>query len=258
VPWGFAAAAGASIIGSGLQANAAGNAQAISQNEFNTIENQQAPYMQAGYGATKQLNYLLGEGGANALPGGSSAGGYGSLNAPFTADTFKTLSPAYQFQSQQGAQGTLNQDSSAQGAESGAALKDLQSYNQNFANTSFNNAFNQYQTQQNNVFSRLSGLATLGENAAANTGAQGTALANQSSQSATNIGTALNNGIQGAGSNALSGALYGGQLNSPGGGVGDGTSMGSYSSALNPNSPAGNYWPGYGGSSGGGDVGGPG
>lgn len=122
--------------------------------------------------------------------GSSPAGGYGSLLTPFTAENFKQLSPAYQFQLQQGQQGVLNSAAPNQGALSGAALKDLMSYNQNLANTSFNTAFNQYQTQQGNVFNRLSGLAQLGQAAAANTGQQGTALAGQIGQSISNAASA--------------------------------------------------------------------
>jgi len=118
----------------------------------------------------------------------------------------KQFSPAYQFQLQQGQQVVFNQDTPGQGALSGAALKDLIGYNQGMAGTSFNNAFNQYQTQQGNIYSRLANLANLGQNAAANTGQQGTALAGQAAQSATNIGTAQAAGTVGA-ANAWSGAL---------------------------------------------------
>lgn len=255
------------------QAQAAANAQGISQQEFNTITAQEQPFLQSGYGAQSQLNYLLGigtpgQGVAGApssapgptqgydpssgytigpggvigslLPGGtgalgsvlgnyptmtatqgmttggqstgpavassSPAGGFGSLLAPFTADMMKQYSPAYQFQLQQGQQGVLNSEAAGQGALSGSALKDLISYNQNYANTAFGNAFNQYQTQQGNIYSRLAGIAQLGQAAAANTGQQGTALAGQAAQSAQNIGTAQAAGQIGS-ANAWSGAL---------------------------------------------------
>jgi hypothetical protein len=232
--WGAALVAGAAVAGiagsaisasgaesaANTQAQAAENAQGISQNEFNTITQQENPYVQSGYGAQSQLNYLEGIGtpgqgptsatnGVGGSPGtasSSTAGGYGSLLTPFTEQNFQQLSPAYQFQLQQGQQGVLNNDASGQGALSGSALKDLISYNQNMANTSFNNAFNQYQTQQGNIYSRLSGVAQLGQNAAANTGQQGTALAGQAAQSATNIGTAQAAGTVGA-ANAISGGL---------------------------------------------------
>jgi hypothetical protein len=251
------------------QANAAQHAADIGYNEFQTITQQQQPFMQSGYGALNSLDYLLGiqsqgqpqgsygtpygsvvgQGGAqgtqgqnpaslldplqamrygvNQTGGGGTtpmtqqpgympgpnqqgqgqqpqqqsnpAGGYGSLVQPFTADTFHQYSPAYQFQLQQGQQGVLSGDASSRGALSGSAYKDLMDYNQNLANTSFNNAFNQYQTQQNNTYNRLFQLANLGQNAAANTGQQGTALTGQIGQALTNIGTAQAGGAVGSG-----------------------------------------------------------
>lgn len=144
---------------------------------------------------------------AGAPAGGQTGGlGYGSLTTPFTTANWQQLSPAYNFQLRQGQQGVQNADAAGQGAMSGAALKDLTDYNQSAANTSFNNAFNQYQTQQGNIFSRLSGIAQLGQSSANNTGQQGTALAGQAAQSATNIGTAQAGGIVGS-ANAISGGI---------------------------------------------------
>lgn len=256
------------------QANAANNAQQISQQEFNTITGQNAPYMQSGYGALSALDWGLGitpqtstgqspvqvpaqsitqpynpatggfEGGLYAFPGQSpiaasaySGGmgalggsgipiqssnpstqiggisspqtgglGFGSLTKSFDTNDWQKLSPAYNFQLQQGQQGVLNADTAGQGALSGSALKDLIGYDQAQANTSFNNAFNQYQTQQGNIFNRLSGIAQLGQASANNTGQQGTALAGQAAQSATNIGTAQAGGIVGS-ANAISGGI---------------------------------------------------
>lgn len=216
--------AGAAIYGANKQADAAESAQQISQNEFNTINTQNQPYIQSGYGAQSQLNYLLGIGtpGGGGTGGGNNAwtvqgqpsvpttasssagGGYGSLLTPFSTQNWQQLSPAYNFQKQQGQQGVLNSDAASQGALSGSAYKDLINYNQNQANTSFNNAFNQYQTQQGNIYSRLAGIAQQGQASANNVGQQGTALAGQAAQSATNIGTAQAGGVVGA-ANALGG-----------------------------------------------------
>jgi hypothetical protein len=248
MPWGFAAVGLGSLVGGAIsasgaegaaqtQAQAAEQAQQISENEFNTITGQEQPWMTSGQGAQSQLNYLLGTGtpGQGQTATGSIAGGYGSLLTPFTAQNMQQMSPAYNFQMQQGQQGVLNQDASSQGALSGASLKDLIGYNQNYANTAYNNAFNQYQTQQSNVYSRLAGVSQLGQNAAANTGQQGTALAGQAAQSATNVGTALGAGTIGA-SNALAGtassagnlgllgALYQGNPSSSAGNIGNFTS----------------------------------
>ena len=289
-------AAAAAVVGSGIagaaissagaqsaaqtQANAANNAQQISLQEFNTITGQEQPYMQSGYGALSNLDYLLGvtpqtssgapaaaagttpnnatgtpgapggalsgyanpylSGGigigsvgiagiglggsgvpmANTQPIGAAnapasaastaaavpGGSFGSLVTPFTTENWKQLSPAYNFNLQQGQQNVLNADAAGQGSLSGAALKDLSSFNQANANNSFNNAFNQYQTQQGNIFSRLSGIAQLGQASAANTGQQGTALSGQAAQSATNVGSALAAGQVGS-ANAWSGAI---------------------------------------------------
>jgi len=222
-----AAAVGiAGIAGAAISANAAGDAadqqaagarraQDISQGEFNTITQQEQPFLSAGQGAQSQLNYLLGIGtpgvkpnnaGAPGTDASSMGGGYGSLLTPFTADFMKQYSPAYQFQLQQGQQGVLNGDTAGQGALSGAALKDLISFNQGQAGTAFNNAFNQYQTQTGNIYSRLAGISNLGQSAASQQAQSGTALAGQAAQSAQNIGTALAGGTVGA-ANAWSGAL---------------------------------------------------
>ncbi len=209
---GLIGASGASSAAD-TQAAAAARAQDISLSEFNTITKQESPFMQAGYGSLGELNYLLGNGtpgtnyvGGSPVASSSSAGGYGSLLKPFDMNDFQQLSPAYNFQKQQGTQGVLNADAAGSGALSGSAYKDLLDYNQNLANTSFNNAFNQYQTQQGNIYQRLAGITQLGQAAAANTGQQGTALAGQAAQSATNVGTALAAGQVGA-ANAWSGAI---------------------------------------------------
>lgn len=266
---GSAMQAGAASDAANAQAQSAANAQQISQNEFNTITQQNAPFTQSGYGALSALDYGLGitpqtaGGGTPGTPNGydpssgyrlgagggisqmipagttfggpsgiggpsvsqgmgpvggsgmpASAGqpgqtgglGFGSLTQPFNMSNWQQLSPAYNFQLQQGRQGVLNADTSGQGALSGSAMKDLINYNQGAANTSFNNAFNQYQTQQGNIFSRLSGIAGLGQSSANNTGQQGTTLAGQAAQSATNIGTAQAGGIVGS-ANAIAGGL---------------------------------------------------
>ena len=227
--WGVALAAGAAVAGvagaviegnaaksaANTQAQAAESAQQISKDEFNTIQQQNQPYIQAGYGALSELEQGLGIGGQ---PGGKApgtrvgAGGssgsvpYGSLTAPFTTQNWQQLSPAYNFELGQGQSNVLGSESAGNGALSGSALKDLTSFNQGEASSSFNNAFNMYSTQQNNIFNRLTGIAGIGENAANFTGAQGTTLAGQQAQSATNVGTALAGGTVGA-ANAYAGGL---------------------------------------------------
>jgi len=223
-----------SLIGADQQADASKKSANLQMDQFNTLNQQQQPFIQSGYGANQQLMQLLGIGGTpggvsasgtplsfeewsaqNTPTGGSpidrlirstqgpdragydryvagfkpgtapdsSAGNYGSLLHPFDADTFRQYQdPGYQFRKQQGEQSVLNSASAGSGAMSGAALKDLLSFNQDLASTEYGNAFNRYQTQQGNIFQRLAALTQLGQGAAANVGSQGTQLAGNAGQ----------------------------------------------------------------------------
>jgi hypothetical protein len=132
---------------------------------------------------------------------------YGSFTQPFDVEQFYNYAdPGYAFELQQGTQSLQNAASAGSGAFSGAALKDLLAYSQGFARTGYNDAFNRYQTQQGNIFSRLSDIAHLGQNAAANVGSQGTALAGNAGQFTSNAGSAAGAGIVGAG-NAVGNGL---------------------------------------------------
>lgn len=217
-----AAAIGGATIGSALlgadASKSAADTQASAQQQaaqtqlqmFNTINGQEQPFMQAGYGATTALNQLLGLAPGNS---GNLPNGYLTQSmAPFDANTV-TNSPGYQFAMKQGMQGVLNADTPAVGALSGPALSDLtkfasgtaaQYYNDYF--NQYNTSFNQQQTAQNNIFSRLSGLAGLGQNAASNTGTAGTQLGTGASQAIAAAGGSQAAGTIGA-ANALSGGI---------------------------------------------------
>lgn len=234
MPFGFAAGIGAAgaIGGSLIQAGSASNAQSIAENQYNADMQQQSPYVGSGNLAQYRLNQYLGTDAPDAH-GQSVGSAYGSLLTPFTAQNFQQMSPAYQFQLQQGQQGVLNGDEAGAGALSGAAQKDLISYNQNMANTSFNNAFNQYQTQQGNIYSRLAGVAQLGQAGASNTAVQGSSLANTGANAAISQGNAYASGISGAASNlgALAYLNSGGGSMFGGGGGGVSTSYGQSTTA---------------------------
>lgn len=197
--------AGAASKASQQQAAEFQQAANFNQNAMQGVQNNEQPYINAGKGAQGQLNNLLGIGAPDPSQN-QSAGGYGSLNSPFTAQTFQQYSPAYQFQLQQGGTGVLNQDSSSQGAESGAAMKDLVSFNQGLANTSFNNAFQQYQTQQNNTFNRLNSIATQGQSAGSNSTLGASQFGANVAGALGGVGNAKASGTIGA-ANAITGAI---------------------------------------------------
>lgn len=210
-------AAGA-VAGGILQANAAGKAASVASNENNYINQMEAPYVQSGDEAESELNYLMGIG-----PKKGGTGTYGSLNQPFNTSDWKSLSPAYGFQLQQGQQGVLNGASSSQGGLSGAAQTALQNQNQAIASTSFDNAFNMYQTQNQNIYNRLAGVAQLGQAAAGNNASAGVGLAGTQANAAiaqgqaagsaaTGVANAIGSGYQNA---ALYSAYGAGGYNNP-------------------------------------------
>lgn len=222
--WGAAIAAAATVAGGAISAAGAESAASteagaemqaaqIQQQEEQSIQQLESPFVTAGTGALSQLQYYLGEGTTTPGAGVSTTNpmtgtgsGYGSLNTPFTASYMQQYSPAYQFQLQQGIQGTLNSAAPGQGALSGAAQQALVGYNQNYANTAFNNAFNQYQTQQQNTYSRLSGVAQLGQSAASQTATSGTQLAGNVGSAVAGAGASQAAGTVGA-ANAIGGSL---------------------------------------------------
>lgn len=144
---------------------------------------------------------------ASGYYGDQSDPAYGSFTDPFTVEDFYDYQdPGYAFELQQGQQALQNSAASQSGALSGAALKDLLGYSQGFARTGYNDAFNRYQTQQGNIFSRLSSIAQLGQNAAAGVGSTGAGLVGNAGQNVSNAGGAAGAGIVGAG-NAIGGGL---------------------------------------------------
>jgi hypothetical protein len=208
--WGIAIGLGVSAIGSvvagSMQASGQKAAASTQADMFNKITGQEQPFMNAGYGATTALSTLSGTGGSPTAPG------YGSFTQPFTAqDYLANQDPGYAFQLNTGGQALRNADTPGVGSLSGQSLKDLMIFNQGTAATGYSNAFNRFTTQQNNVWSRLTGLAGLGQNAASNTGTAGTQLGTGIAQAQAGAAASTAGGIVGA-SNAAGtgGAIYGG------------------------------------------------
>lgn len=191
--------AGASKSVANTQANAQQQAAQTQLQMFNTINQQEQPFMQAGYGATTSLNQLLGT-----APGTGAGGTAGSTGLPagYLSQTFQPTQaqlnayPGYQFALQTGGQAVRNADTPGVGALSGPALKDLMGFNQGMANTNYNQYFNQFQQQQTNIFSRLSNIANLGQNAASNVG-----------QSGANLGTGIAKAQAAAGASQAAGTV---------------------------------------------------
>lgn len=197
-----AAAIGAvgSITAAGQQSSAANNATGAQQAMYQQTYNAEAPYRTAGSAATSKLSDLLG------TSGNTGASGYGSLTQPFTAaDYTANQDPGYQFQLQQGQQALQNSQAADGGVLSGAALKGLINFNQGTAATGYQNAWNRWNTQQNNTVARLGSLAQLGESASSNQASGASTFAGGIANTITGAGNAAAAGTVGA-ANAISGA----------------------------------------------------
>lgn len=133
--------------------------------------------------------------------------GYGSRQFN-NQDLQSNLAPNYQFQLAQGQGSTNALGNLGGGLIGGNAFKGMQDYTQNFAGTAYQNAFNNFNTQRNNIFGNLTGVSQM---AAAPT----TALSNlQSGYGSSQAGLDINQAQNQANLNvALGGSLADNNIN---------------------------------------------
>ncbi len=144
---------------------------------------------------------------SSAAPMGASGapGSAGWLNHVFNAgDLNANLAPNYQFQLGQGLGEITNQNAAAGGAIGGNALSGLQSYAQNYAGNAYQQAFQNYTSQQGNIYGRLGSLAQLGQASATGSASGAPLFAQGMSNTITGAGNALAAGQVGT-ANALGG-----------------------------------------------------
>lgn len=117
--------------------------------------------------------------------------------------------PGYQFGLNQGTQGIERGQASRGNFLSGAAMKELDRFNQDYAGTKFNDAFNRnlstwntnlgaYNQHQNSLYDMLTGVSRTGQNSAAQVGTSNIAGAN-----------AIGNNMIGAGNAQAAGTVAG-------------------------------------------------
>lgn len=170
-----------------IQSAAAQSGTALQGQMFNTINQQQAPYRTAGYGALNDIGEL-GSGqyttyDAAGKPTGVAEGS-GYLTHQFDAtDLQKGLAPNYDFMLQQGQMANQRAANMGGGALGGNALQGLNKYTQDYAGNAYQNAFTNYQNQRSNIYNTLAGIAGIGQ-----TGQNAT---NTAAQNATNAATQL-------------------------------------------------------------------
>ena len=157
------------------QMDAARQANDLMRSMYDQNRQDIAPWREAGVNSLGRLQEMLG------LSGNAQAPGYGSLMQGFTGADVAT-EPGYQFGLQQGEQ-SIDRSAGAQGKRySGATLKALQRYGQDYAGTKFNEAFSRDASTKNRLFNQLSGVAGTGQNATQNIGQQGMTMTGQLGQ----------------------------------------------------------------------------
>lgn len=199
MPWGIAASVGGSLL-SGLmssnaasgaaqtQAGAANQATSAEQQLYNQGVQQLSPWTSAGSSALGTLQGLLPQ-----------------LTQQFGASQYQQ-SPGYQWQLQQGTQAIADQASATGGVNSGNTLKALQSYGTGLADQNYQQALQNYQNWQNQVYGMYSGLSNQGLGAAGQIANMGANLGQSIGSNMIGAGNALAAGQVGS-SNAIGGAI---------------------------------------------------
>lgn len=174
------------------QAGAANNVEAESAREYDQTRADNAPWRAAGQTALGQLGALTANG--------------GDLNRQFTMNDFMNNDAGYDFRMQQGQQAIERSAAARGGVLGGGTLKALANYGQDYASNEYQNAFSRWNTQNNQQYNRLAGIAGVGQTANAadqQAGQNSLAVTSNAQMGAANASAAA--GI--AGANQLSNAL---------------------------------------------------
>lgn len=157
-----------------IQGASADRATELQASMYRQARQDAAPQRQLGYDAVNQLSELLKS---------------GALTREFSAGDL-TSEPGYQFGLQQGQRGIENSAAARGMGLSGAALKAASRFNNDYAGTKYNEAFNRFQTSQSNKFNPLMQLAGAGAVANQQVNASGQNYANQAGQNIIGAGNA--------------------------------------------------------------------
>lgn len=188
--------AGAGLLGAGMQSRAAKSAASqqagaanyaadIQRQMFETINQQQAPYREAGYGALTRIGELL--------PG---------LTAPVSREEIMGL-PGYQFGIEQGT------GAARAGMNVGGGGSNVDRAAQKFAvDYTLGTAMPQVIAQRQNIYNTLAGIAGIGQTGQTQANQAGMNAAGNIGQAAIGGASALGAGQIGA-ANAMAGGLQG-------------------------------------------------
>jgi hypothetical protein len=169
------------------QAQAASDANALQQYMYDQTREDQQPWRETGANALDTIAWRMG------LKGMHDGGG--DLLRNFDETNFQG-DPGFQFRLGEGQKAVENSAAARGGILSGAALKAINQYGQNFASNEYNNAFNRFNTNQSNHFNRLATLAGIGQTATNATQQAGQNYATNAGNNMLYAGNAAANGAQ--------------------------------------------------------------
>lgn len=184
---------------SDAQVAATDRATDISRGMFDKQVELQEPFRQGGISGMNKLLFGLG------LSGDPNAPGYGAEARDFSMADFNA-DPGYAFRKAEGAKAVENSGAARGMQLSGAGMKALNRYGQDFASNEYSNAYNRFQTNRAARLNPLQSLMGAGQSSANTlTGAAGQ-YGQQASENAIGAGNARASGIVG-GINALNSGI---------------------------------------------------
>jgi hypothetical protein len=164
-----------------------------------------APFRESGVAANKRLTTLLGLDGATTDPS------YGSLTRRF-AQSDLDADPVYKngldFGLSEGRNAINARAIGTGGYDSGATLKALTRFGNDYGTTKAEGSYNRFNTDSTNIYNRLAGVSGAGQTATGSVTTAGTNMANNVSDLTTQAGNARAAGIVG-GANAWNNAFSG-------------------------------------------------
>jgi len=198
------------------QVNAANRATDLQREQFNLINEQQAPYRGYGYTALNEIGNLLGGQtptyDAQGKPILDASGqpvmrqGSGYLTRQFGAEDLKTsLAPNYEFMLKEG-QRAARQRLNAGGSGGSDIDRGITRFAEDYASSAYQRAFENFSNQRRDIYNTLAGIAGIGQTGQTATNTAASTYGTNAANLMTSAGAAQAGGMVGA-ANAYGGAL---------------------------------------------------
>lgn len=171
-------ASGSASDAADAQRQGAAASDATQRYQYDTTRADNAPFRETGLAANNKLTELMN--------GGSFARRFTS--ADMNADP--VYQSGLQFGLDQGTQGINRQAAAGGSMLSGATLKALTRFGNDYGSTKANESYNRFNTDQNSQYNKLAGLSGSGQQATNQISAAGSNMANNISQSQQGVGNA--------------------------------------------------------------------